>query len=299
MERKDSHIPEGPELLHSRDRLSLLLTDRQVVSVKFGGRYSGDEPHNQPWGFPEFHEALRKHPFLISKINVKGKFMWWELSSPTTNTWHMWCTYGMSGQWVPGKPDKHAAATIQTHIESDVLRSDVNLVINFRDPRHFGTLKFIQVPNEGKSLTDKKLSVIGPDMLGSPPDFDTFIAILKNRSTMTLAQALMNQNIVSGVGNYIKSEALYRARLSPHRILGSLTDIEMSHLYREVTAVMHESYQAKGATIRSYRTPEGHSGAAQFRFQVYGRKEDDFGNVVVREETLDKRTTHWVPSLQL
>lgn len=210
----------------------------------------------------------------------------------------MWCTYGMSGQWVQGRPDKHASAIIQTKIESVRPRSDANLIITFRDPRHFGTLKFVRVPEEGKAFTEKKLSTLGPDMLGEDVSIGAFHERLLRKPQHTLAQVLMDQSIVSGVGNYIKAEALYRARLSPHRVVTSLNPTDVSVLHSMVIAVMQESYRAKGATLKSYRTTDGETGDAQFKFHVYGRKTDDQGNVVVKEETLDKRVTHWVPVLQ-
>ena len=278
-------LPEGPELKHSRDVLTSQIVGCAIKPMVFLGRYA----QIPPIGYDELIQRIVENTVVIDAINVKGKLMWWDFVATTGQLFHMLCTYGMSGQWTLKLPDKHAACIIPI----ERLDRDEPRIVSFRDPRHFGTLKFVSTVE-----LDKKQRSLGPDMLGDPPALDVFTAIMKKHPTLTVAQALMKQNIISGVGNYIKAEALYRARVSPHRTLGSLTDIEMGLLYHEITAVMREAYQAKGATIRSYRTPQGDVGAAQFRFQVYGRKVDDFGNVVVREETLDKRTTHWVPMLQ-
>lgn len=286
-------MPEGPELLHSRDVLASQLVGCTISPMIFMGRYA-DVP---PTGYTEFAGRLANDTFIIDAVKVKGKLMWWMLvptMEPNGHICYMLCTYGMSGQWTFKQPDKHVACIVHLKCPDPRLNLPESRTISFRDPRHFGTLKFVHAFD----LT-KKLQTLGPDMLSDPPSREDFIKLLQKRPKLTLAQALMNQGVVSGVGNYIKAEALYRARLSPHRTLGSLNDIEMSVLYREVTAVMSEAYRAKGATIRSYRTPEGTSGSAQFRFQVYGRAQDDKGNVVVKEETLDKRTTHWVPAIQV
>lgn len=109
----------------------------------------------------------------------------------------------------------------------------------------------------------------------------------------------MDQKVISGCGNYIKAEVLYRARLSPHRTVASLSTNDFAVLRQEIIAVMNESYHAKGATIKTYTTTDGDQGHAQFLFRVYGKSVDALGNTVVKEETLDGRTTHWVPNIQI
>ena len=136
-------------------------------------------------------------------------------------------------------------------------------------------------------------------MLSSPPKVEEFLWRLQLLAKdKTLAEALMNQSVVSGVGNYVKAEALYRARLSPHRLTGSLLKEEAEALRQAIVDVMTEAYRKKGASIRTYRTSQDEMGQAQFSFRVYGKKRDPEGNNVVKEETRDGRTTHWVPTLQ-
>jgi formamidopyrimidine-DNA glycosylase len=61
---------------------------------------------------------------------------------------------------------------------------------------------------------------------------------------------------------------------------------------------MRASYDQGGASIRNYRQVNGEPGDFTFEFEVYAQKLDPLGNIVIREETPDGRTTHWVPSLQ-
>jgi formamidopyrimidine-DNA glycosylase len=146
---------------------------------------------------------------------------------------------------------------------------------------------------------DKKLASLGPDMLNDPPDADNFRNRLHNRGDgKTLAEVLMNQGVFSGVGNYVKAEALYLAELSPHRRCESLTLNEVERLRQQVIAVMRASYANDGATIRSYLNVDSTKGGMKTRFLVYGNRTDPMGNPVVKEETADGRTTHWVPTVQ-
>lgn len=312
-------MPEGPELLVSRDQLrETLITPRKfkeddtqplnvasgffcplrrdssrVIDNYFGGRY-----HNKaPQGFEELHRQMLKDGWpRVVNVDVKGKFMWWEFSfgKLTEPTWWMHCTYGMSGQWHRTRQDdKHTTAAFKfSRVSGDWAIDDC---LSFIDPRHFGTLKFVN----DRNVHETKLASLGPDMLSDPPDVIEFGMRLNRKRQRSIVEALMDQGSVSGVGNYIKAEALYRAKISPHRHVASLLTDDLTLLRQSIIDVMKESYASKGATIKTYVTVDGQAGGAQFAFRVYGQKADPDGRPVVKEETLDGRTTHWVPGVQL
>ena len=108
----------------------------------------------------------------------------------------------------------------------------------------------------------------------------------------------MDQSVVSGVGNYVKAEALYLSKISPHRLVSSLTDIDLQNLNLATRSVLVNSFESGGATIQSYRSFYGEVGDATQRFAVYGRKTDPEGREIIKEQTKDGRTTHWVPQVQ-
>lgn len=274
-------MPEGPETRHSRDQLRRLVVGKRVSSVVVdGGRYAVTPPA----GKHEFDVWHNQHIINVSSVDVKGKFTWWTFIADDNTTWHMWCTYGMSGRWTTTRPDKHIVATVTLDDQTSV---------SFCDPRRFGTLKFVSDTKQHQ----KKLASLGLDMLETVPTDESFHACLTKKGR-TLAETLMDQSLFAGVGNYVKCEALHRAKLSPHVIALSVSLERAVILKHAIVDVMNESYAAKGATIQSYRTVTGQPGEAQFAFRVYGRKTDPLGHPVTREETRDGRTTHWCPSCQ-
>lgn len=253
-----------------------------------GGRYQKAPPE----GTLDFQRDLLADWDVgrIRSIDVKGKFMYWTLG----DEWSLWCTYGMSGQWSTER-SKHSAVIILHRTTRVGVLEDCLPGICFNDPRHFGTLKFVK----GHAALDKKLASLGPDMLSEPsPDEAAFRQALLRKHDRTLAEVMMNQSVVSGVGNYVKAEALYLAELSPHRLVRDLTTEEIERLRVQVINVMKASYNNGGATIRSYANVDGTKGEAQRRFAVYGNKEDLMGNPVTAEQTADGRTTWWVPAVQ-
>lgn len=274
-------MPEGPELRRSRDHLQRYVGHTIVAVTVLSGRYTTENLV----GYGEWVRDRTPINDSVLGVDVKGKFMWWSLQ----DDWHLWCTYGMSGQW-SSQPTQHCALFLDIRSSTGT-----NGRLAFNDARHFGTLKFVK----GRAALDKKLRSLGPDMLNDPsPDEATFRQALLRKHDQTLAEVMMNQSVVSGIGNYVKAEALYLAELSPHRTVRDLTTQEIERLRVQVINVMKASYNSGGATIRSYANVDGTKGGAQRRFAVYGNKLDPMGNPVTKEETLDGRTTWWVPEIQ-
>ena len=169
-----------------------------------------------------------------------------------------------------------------------------DLVLCFNDIRNFGTFQI-----KSKEDLNKKLSSIGPDMLFNPPTPKEFLRILRKKNNRNICDVLMNQNIISGVGNYIKAESLWYSRINPHVPVKNLTDVNLMTLRLAIIYVINKSYQEQGATIKSYYTFSGEEGNASEGFVVYGRKKDYNGHIVTKDQTPDKRTTHWVKSRQI
>lgn len=279
-------MPEGPEVKLSADLIKPLATNRHIISAGYtkNSRYSSSPPE----GYKEFIDAVSSSPkpTSVTDIQTRGKFMYWTFD----NGWYMYSTFGMSGQWSP-KEGKHPCFyftfATQTAQEDQVF---------FNDPRHFGTIKFV---NSKKDL-EKKLQELGWDPLSMPLDKNLkWITFQLAKSSKSIAEALMDQGLFSGVGNYIRAEALYACKLSPWRKAKQLSQDEIKTLCQAIVDVMQESYQHQGATIHTYKTVYGEEGKYATLFKVYGQKKDPLGNKIITQQTPDKRTIHWCPDIQV
>ena len=278
-------MPEGPEIKVSAGELDRNLAGTILTRASIlGGRYLTHGPP-QKWD-------LLDQPLKILQVGNKGKLLYICLEQDIC----LLNTFGMAGHWTKRKK-KHSDVFLEYRSASQDGCSDGSLhSIYFCDPRHFGTLKVIQ----GQKELEKKLSTLGPDMLCQDTDLELFQQRIQRRSGKTVPEVLMDQKIVCGIGNYIKSESLYRSRISPHRTVASLEASEIQALFEAVKLVMNSSYRAKGASIRDYHSIHGKKeGRYSYQFQVYNRKKDPQGNAIVRVKTPDKRTTHWVPNIQV
>jgi formamidopyrimidine-DNA glycosylase len=107
----------------------------------------------------------------------------------------------------------------------------------------------------------------------------------------------MKQDYLSGIGNYLKAEILYVAKLSPFRMTNDLSDNQKTDLCNAINEVISKVLETNGRLLK-YSDLFGKD-IEQYKFKIYQRALDDDGNEVKCEETKDDRTTYWVPSVQL
>lgn len=266
-------MPEGPECKKYGEDLAKRVSGKTLVSIDV---LSGRFVNKPPSGLSDLMKTL---PISVVGAGVHGKFIFWILN----DEYSIWSTLGMTGQW--------------SSSETDHSRVRFNLSdgpVYFNDQRNFGTLKFVR----GKFQLIEKLKSLGPDMLSSEVDNETFFTRIRKHPDWEITKTLMDQSIVAGVGNYIKADSLWLSRISPKRKVESLSNEELSRLNHAIQQIMRESYQSGGASIKTYRTFDGLEGEYSNRFLVYNQTHDPDGNVVIKETTEDNRTTHWVPDVQ-
>jgi len=266
-------IPEGPEVRRYAVDLAKRVSGRTLLEVSIkSGRYLKKTPVE----FKRFSDDLPMH---ILGAGAHGKFLYILLEQQNS----IWSTLGMTGKWSDQK---------EQHTRVEFVLNDGSVFYN--DIRNFGTLKFVK----GKEALIKKLQSLGPDLLSEECPNDVFISRLRTQNKKTIVQALMDQSVVAGVGNYIKADALWLSKLSPHRIVSGISDEDLIILNKSIRQIMVESFQSGGATIQSYSDFNGNPGEYGSKFIVYNKKVDPDGNPVSSEQTKDGRTTWWSPKRQ-
>jgi len=270
-------MPEGPEVRITTDFLNQFAGKSFNSFGILSGRYA------KKGGIPDDHIAYL--PAKIESVDCKGKFIYFNISYDKGNkNYYLFNTLGMTGMW-SRKKTKHSRFCIFFDDED---------ILYYNDIRNFGTLKFV----EDKSVLDKKLKSLGPDILKGDFDWQGYRNRFLSKPNKTIAEVIMNQSVISGVGNYLKSEILWKSNISPHRLVKDISIDEWHNLYYNTLVQSERSYKLGGATIESYRQPNGEEGLYSRRFAVYNQKTDPEGRTVIKETTADKRTTHWVPEIQ-
>lgn len=271
-------MPEGPECAHYADKINASYAGLNLLSIRvLSGRYTKAAPN----GFAEFSLPKR-----FGSVGVKGKFLYLEFTKEVadgnlTVDSYIWNTLGLTGGW---SEDYNNHNRLEFTFEN-------KQSLFFFDQRNFGTFHF------GKSMkeTNAKLETLGTDFLDCDDvEIGESLKIFqkKKNQNKTLAEIVMNQENYAGVGNYIKAEALYRARLSPHRLGNSLNPNEIIGLHYSLYNVMVEAYASK----LNYWEPM--SDSDKFKKVIYGCAVAPCGNEIISQPTADGRTTWWVPAIQ-
>ena len=164
---------------------------------------------------------------------------------------------GMSGRLIFDKPRAR-----QKHDHVVFVFDEGEMVFN--DIRRFGFLDLIFSCDCDDYPAFKRL---GFEPLSDWP-LDMWIALLKKRR-LSLKAALLNQEIVAGIGNIYACESLYHAKLSPWRACGELSIKEYQRLRASVITQLKRAVLAGGATFRDYLDGSGKKG--KYQFHIYQR----------------------------
>lgn len=202
--------------------------------------------------------ARRIEGAQIMAIRRKAKYLLLELSNGLTVIWHL----GMSGKvkisdFPPENLEKHDHVLIET---------DKGTVV-FNDVRRFGMLTY----EETDKLDDCSLfSHIGADPFDERLDGLYLYNKLQNKK-IPIKAALLDQEIVNGIGNIYASEALFDAGIRPTRPAGELSRKDCGKLLESVRRILRRAIEAGGSSIHDYRKPDGSLGYFQNMHCVYNK----------------------------
>jgi formamidopyrimidine-DNA glycosylase len=240
-------VPELPEVEIVRRELSPVMTGARIEKVELR---RPDLRAPFPRGF-----RARLEGQTVGRLERRAKYLLAALSSGETLVMHL----GMSGSFrithdLAGEPDRHDHVVF--HLSSGA-------AVIFNDPRRFGVMDLLR---PGGLAAHRALGSLGPEPLSAEFDGYVLARACAGRKT-SLKVALLDQRVVSGLGNIYASEALHLAGLSPRRRASTIATPsgaprDAAHrLAAAITQVLKEAIaRASGATYRSSR------------FRVYDRE---------------------------
>ena len=245
-------MPELPEVETIRRGLARVMSGRQILCAEL----------RRPDLRRPFPPALaeRLTGAAIGALGRRGKYLLIEIGEEGMLILHL----GMSGRITADAGTSPAAR--HDHV---VLTLDDGTVIRFNDPRRFGLIDYT---SRAEAARHPLLAGLGPEPLEPGFDGRTLAAALAGRMT-PVKSALLDQRIVAGLGNIYVCEALYRARLSPRRLSGTVGRGRADRLAAAIRAVLEEAIEAGGSSLRDYVQADGELGYFQHRWAVYGREE--------------------------
>lgn len=174
-----------------------------------------------------------------------------------------------------------------------ILEDGRNLL--FTDPRKFGRVSLWQ-----RSQEEEALSGLGPEPLSEAFNIEGLAQVLAHRRS-PIKQVLLDQTVIAGVGNIYADEALFHARIHPHRAANSLTSQEIANLHEAVVSVLLKGIEHGGTSFSSYRDLWGEAGDNYNHVHVYkqaGKPCTRCGTLIERI-IVAQRSTHFCPVCQV
>ncbi len=281
-------MPELPEVeTIARGAHERVRGDR-IIAVWFSG-------HREPFKTPPLRQAKGLEGRTILAVHRTGKHIVCELGSACGSPLveragspdAQWIVHlGMTGRLLvttidaPVAPHTHARLSLASGRE-----------LRFVDPRRFGRLEFrVLSRNPG-------FSAPGADPLAVTSA--EFARLFRGRR-LAIKAALLNQKLLSGVGNIYADESLFRAGIRPRRLAGRLTRAELEKLRLALRKVLEDAIRLGGSSVSDYVDAEGMRGFFQLEHCVYQRTGLPCLNcqTPIRRMVLAGRGTHYCPHCQ-
>jgi formamidopyrimidine-DNA glycosylase len=287
-------MPELPEVEVVRRGLERRVTGRRIAEVTVAHPRA---VRRHALGAEDFEARLRGRAFGIARR--RGKYLWLPLVEGDSETDEALLAHlGMSGQLLVRPPDAPSEVHLRVRFSFTDDPGHDPLELRFVDQRTFGVLALTAV--DGRDGVPLPVAHIARDPLDPVFDDDLFASALRRRRT-GLKRALLDQSLISGVGNIYADEALWRARQHYDRPTDTMRRAQVDAVLAAARAVMIEALEQGGTSFDAlYVNVNGDSGYFDRSLDAYGRAGQPCrrcGALLVREPFMN-RSSYRCPRCQ-
>ena len=276
----DYNMPELPEVETIRRTLKRFVEDKTIADIEV----FWPKIIKQPDDIEIFKTQLFGQTF--KDIKRKGKFLLFCLDDYVLVS-HLRME-GKYNVWPKDEPRQKHTHVVFTFTNGEELR--------YNDVRKFGTMHLFP---KGSEFDSNPLKKLGPDPFDESFTFNYFYEKLK-KTTRYIKPALLDQSIVTGLGNIYVDETLFKSHIHPLKRANTLTKSEVELIREKTIETLNEAVQLGGTTIRSYVSTDGDMGMFQQELFVYGQTDEP---CKICHEPIEKlkvggRGTHVCPTCQ-
>ena len=284
-------MPELPEVEVVRSGLAPAATGSTITAVSVLDERALTR---HVAGAADFVSRLEGRTF--SGAERRGKFLWLPLDSDDDA---LIAHLGMSGQMLLRSPD--AAAERHERIRIFVEHPQHGeLAIVFADQRTFGSLAVDRLVPDGPSRIPTPVVHIARDPVDPLFHDADFVRALRRRRS-AVKRVLLDQQVISGVGNIYADESLWAARIHPETPADALSTAAVKRLLAEIRIVLAKALAEGGTSFDSqYVNVNGQAGYFAHSLNAYGRGGQPCprcGTLIVREAFMN-RSSHYCPRCQ-
>jgi len=281
-------VPELPEVEVVRLGLAEHVVGRTIAELDV----RGTRVARRHLPGPDDLVARVRHT-TVESARRRGKYLWLVLAGPESDRSALLLHLGMSGQLLvqpPGAPDER-------HLHARFGFADDGPELRFVDQRTFGGMALAELAPDGIPET---IAHIAPDPFEAAYDPAAVIARLRGRHS-AVKRGLLDQGIVSGIGNIYADEALWRAKVHGGRPSDSLSRPALGRILDHAREVMSEALAKGGTSFDAlYVNVNGASGYFDRKLAAYGQegRPCDRCGTPIRREHFMNRSSFFCPRCQ-
>jgi formamidopyrimidine-DNA glycosylase len=229
----------------------------------------------------------------ITGTDRRGKYLWLLLDGPDDPDTALVVHLGMSGQMLLGEVPR------ADHVRISALLDD-GTVLSFADQRTFGGWMLADLVSVDGSVVPVPVAHLARDPLDPLFDADAVVKVLRRKHS-EIKRQLLDQQVVSGIGNIYADEALWRAKVNGARIADTLSRRQLTAVLAAAADVMRDALAKGGTSFDSlYVNVNGESGYFDRSLDAYGREGEPCRRcgAVMRREKFMNRSSFYCPRCQ-
>lgn len=279
-------MPELPEVQTTVDGLNKKIRRRRIVDTWYD--------------WHKFKGVAEAKGRSIKEIKRVGKNILFYFDDQHILLTHMKMTgHFLIGLWeikgkkvTPLKPEQLKDG-VNNYIHF-ILTLDDGQMIGFSDLRKFGKVVF---GGQEKIENLPELKKLGPDAL--KVSYKEFVDRVRRRGK-TIYQTLMDQTVVSGIGNIYANDVLWKAKVSPFKKANRLAEKELKELHKAIKTILNKALKERGTSVADYRDIEGKEGGYGNWRLVYQREGEGCKRcgIKIERKKVGGRSAHYCPKCQ-
>lgn len=288
-------MPEIVEVRKYCDLIRKAILNKNITNINIlKGRYKNHKP------FLGYNKLKKHYPLKAKQISSKGKLIYIIFE----NNIILLCTLGLSGGWIYYKNNKYIYSdndkynigldNYEEYKQNMLKHLNIEFVLDnstklyFVDMLSYGTINILF----DIDLLNAKLSKIGYDIMEPETDLKIFTNAIQKYQNKEIGLVLVDQKVIAGLGNYLRADILWLARISPFRLVKNIDNLEFRRIYN------YSKKLTLGEYYNNYNKLPKHYNRLFF---VYQQERDIYNNKVYKKELYSgsqKRFVYYVPKLQ-
>ena len=256
-------MPELPEVEVVTRSLKKTIKNQKIIKITVNNR-------NLRFKLEKNFEQILKNK-IIRNIERKSKYIVFDFDNHFYAILHL----GMSGTL--HIPSRKKITNLSFYSNPTLPKKHNHVIIDFKkfkliynDPRRFGYFKILN----NKYEFDEYFTRIGPEALNKSFNLIYLKNKIKNRNK-NIKNFLLDQKIVSGIGNIYANEILFKSQISPMKSVKNLTSTDLNRIIRFARITLKNAIKFGGSSIRDFKSVSGDGGSFQTKFKVYNRDNQD------------------------